>query len=63
VHLAKNSMKTLFFHEKSSKGFRITSGSNSFKGVLHERQSPRESRSSDENFGKFWNYVVPKEFL
>ena len=63
MHLAKNGVKDFFFYEKSSNGPRITTGSKSFKGVLSYRQSPRESRSSDENFGKFWNYVVPKEFL
>jgi hypothetical protein len=63
VHLAKNCREVLFFFEKSSKGMRITDSEKSFKGVLRYRQSSREARGSDENFGRFWEYVVPKEFL
>jgi len=63
VHLAKNSTGILFFTERSSKVGFITHGSVTFTSVLKYRKDKRVSEAPSANFGGFWNYVVPKEFL
>jgi len=64
VHLAKSVEESFFFYEKLPKGFYVCPGSKSFKVVLNNKQDRKYYNfEATEPFGKFWNYVVPKEFL